>query len=259
MNDRLGYVRAADLAGDLMATAQAAFVAMRPHMAEEAARQEAEAREAEAQAAVAVTRESRARLRRADVPEKHEDRLLATGAEGVDLRRPLLVQAAAWHAGNTRTLVLGGSVGVGKTLTACWLLSQGPRRPFRNPNGDDTRWPAELHPRFVKASRLARLDTYKNPELGLIERCCVLVVDEVGGGDVGVPDSWRERLDMLASTRYDAGLDTVMTGNLSQKDFREMFGERLYDRVTGHGGKWIEIIGRSLRQPRRSGGEGATT
>ena len=76
----------------------------------------------------------------------------------------------------------------------------------------------------------------------------LLVIDEVGAGDCGSPASFAERLGGLASERYDAGLDTVMTGNLVRQEMLDMFGARLFDRITGMRGTWEEFAGPSLRQ-----------
>ena len=192
------------------------------------------------------------RLRAAGVPERFTG---VIADRKVDLTRGAIPRAQAWRQGPKRLLVLGGGVGLGKTLAACWLISTGPRHPYPHPGGyDEPHWPSELQPRFIRAARLARLDTYRSGELGLVERCSLLVIDEVGGGDVGLVDSWAGRPDSIVSGRYDAGLDTVLTTNLLREaakdkppEFRELFGDRLFDRVAGTGGTWEEFAGASMR------------
>lgn len=208
-------------------------------------RRAADEQRAVARREAAMRRELLARLRRTGVPERHEAVLVAGS---YDASRPIAIDADRWRRSDRRLLGLGGAVGIGKSLTAAWLLAQAPRRPWRNPDGTDSGWPAHLHPRWVRASTLARLDTYRAPELAALEACCCLVIDEVGGGDVGAPASFAERLDMLVSGRYDAGLDTVLTSNLTEDEFRQQFGERLYDRITGDAGVWVERGGASLRK-----------
>ena len=242
---REGYVHIGDIAEPLAHVMAQAREAAQPLMQAEAARRDAAAAAERAEAASRMALETKSRIRTAGIPEEHEDVLLA----GVDTDRTLIKQAALWHADTAkRILVIGGSVGVGKTLAACWLLAQGPRRAYRSADGRDTSWPHELHPRFIRSSALARLDTYRSSDLALIEACSMLVIDEVGGGDVGAPASWAERLDMIVSGRHDAGRDTIMTTNIGRPAFEREFGARLYDRLTGRG-LWINVAGRSLRQP----------
>lgn len=220
----------------------------------------------EREAMVATTRQKAeqlqarlARLRTAGVPEDHVKMLVS---QGLDKTGDAMVRSKRWRQGNRRILVLGGALGVGKSLAACWLLACGPRRPYPHPEGyDEPTWPSALAPRFILARRLARLDTYRSGELDLVEKCALLVVDEVGAGDVGSYDKWAERLDGIVSGRYDAALDTVMTTNLTRDEFRKAFGERLFDRVSGTCGTWEEFAGKSLRQKQESriSGEGTRT
>lgn len=240
-------VRAGDLAvvAEVRRSAEVAREALKGQMAEAAAQVVAEERRAAERRAAERRRAQVVCLRRAGVPERHE---LVLVAGGFDPARKLSADADAWYRSDRRLLGLGGAVGIGKSLTAAWLLARAPRRAWRNPNGTDSAWPSHLHPRWVRASALARLDTYRAPELVALEACCFLVIDEVGGGDVGAPASFAERLDMLVSGRYDAGLDTVLTSNLTEKEFRDLFGERLYSRMSGDAGVWVERGGKDLRR-----------
>lgn len=196
----------------------------------------------------------RARLRAAGVPGDHEDVLVT---RQFDHRKDALSRVQRWRKSNRRLLVLVGDVGLGKSLAACWLIATGPRRPYRHPGGYDERtWPEHLQPRYIRSSRLARLSMYEankgkakpeRLELELVEKCSLLIIDEVGRGDVGSFERWADRLDDLVGGRYDAGLDTVMTTNKTREEFREIFGMALFDRLTGKGGTWEEFAGASMR------------
>lgn len=230
---------------DLQRMLEQAHAATKLHMAEQEALRERQAAATETRRVAEQQQARLARLRTAGIPEDHV-RVLTSA--GLDKSGDAMQRVVRWRKGDRRVLVLAGAVGRGKSLAACWLLAMGPRRPYPHPGGYDTTWPAELAPRFVAARRLARLDTYRSRELDVLERCSVLVVDEVGGGDVGSASSWAERLDSLVSARYDAALDTILTTNLGRDEFREAFGERLFDRVSGSAGTWEEFAGPSLRQ-----------
>lgn len=211
-------------------------------------------------AAAAADREARARLarlRRAGVPARHLRVLLGLpDLEGVvvhyDPARPPARTVASWRRSKHATLVLGGAMGVGKSLAACWLIDQGPRRPYPHPDGYDLAdWPDALRPRYVHAGQLARLSTYGRAgaasEVETLERCALLVIDEVGGVDVGQAATWIARLDALVSVRADNEMDTVLTTNLTAAEFAATYGERVLDRMRGDGRCWREFAGDSLR------------
>lgn len=276
-----GLVHAGD--PEVLAVLRRATNAWGPRMAENRAALEREEREQreqrERESAEAAKRAAKvrfARLRRAGVPEKHLRVLLGLPDEDgkaveYDAQTRYMARVVArWRDSKHRTLVLGGGVGVGKSLGACWLIDQGPRRPYPNPEGGyDAVWPDELAPRYVHAGRLARLSTYGRkgevPELEIIERCALLVIDEVGGVDVGRAADWIARFDSIVASRADNLLDTVITTNLRVEDeeeidertrrptgriirgFRSMYGERVLDRMRGDGSCWAESNAKSLR------------
>lgn len=248
--------------------------AVAEQLADARARQGDEQMQRQREVAEAVLRSTRirtVRLRRAGIPVPYIRVLLGLpdedgAVETYDPERYMARVVARWRATKHRTLVLGGSVGIGKSLSACWLVDQGPRRKYMNDSGGyDANWPDELAPRYVHAGRLARLSTYGRggapPELELIERCALLVIDEVGGADVGGTAGWVARLDSIVATRSDQGLDTIVTTNLRIEDeqingqmvrgFRTMYGERVLDRMRGDGSCWVERKENSMRTSAR--------
>lgn len=212
---------------------------------------EAAAQAAASQRAEAAARLRLARLRHAGVPAKHERVLV----EGYDASRYLPARVVArWRPSPHHTLVLGGALGVGKSVAACWLIDQGPRGRYRSPDGyDAAAWPDELAPRYVHAGRLARQSMFARPghvsELDLLERVSLLVIDEVGGAEAG--PAWVARLDTLVSVRADNLLDTIVTTNLTTEEFAAAYGERVLDRMRGDGRCWVECAGKSGRDDQR--------
>lgn len=236
-------------AGDLarvVAVARAAAADAGWTKAERERRQAAEDAARQMRSAEVAARERLTRLRRAGVPARHE----AVLVEGYDPERYTARVAARWRASPHHTLVLGGALGVGKSLAACWLIDQGPRGRYRSPDGyDAAAWPDELAPRYVHAGRLARQSMFARPghvsELDLLERVSLLIIDEVGGAEGG--PAWVARLDTLVSVRADALLDTVITTNLKTEEFEAAYGERVLDRMRGDGRCWVECAGTSAR------------
>lgn len=179
-----------------------------------AARRAAE--DEEARAAV------RARLEAADVPARHIT-TLCTGQ--LDEHEPLQA-VRRWHAAPGRPLlVLVGARGIGKSLAAAWAVAQGPRR------GGRALW--------VQATELAAMEFYgeAGQRLEAVRRCGLLVVDEVGAGEVGRPESWGPRIESVLCSRHDRDLDTLVTSNMSKEEFVRSHDERVLDRLRpGSGG-----------------------
>lgn len=241
-------------AGDLarvVARARAAAADAGWTQAERERRQAAEDAARQARSAEAAARERLTRLRRAGVPAKHEKVLI----ESYDASGFLPARVVArWRPSPHHTLVLGGALGVGKSVAACWLIDQGPRGRYRSPDGyDAATWPDELAPRYVHAGRLARQSMFAKPghvsELDLLERVSLLIIDEVGGAEAG--PAWVARLDTLVSVRADNLLDTVVTTNLKTEEFEAAYGERVLDRMRGDGRCWVECAGKSGRDDQR--------
>lgn len=140
--------------------------------------------------------------------------------------------AAVEFAGDERLLVLGGSVGVGKTLAACWALGQ-------RPDG-----------MYCTAASLTELEA----PLDDAKHAKVLVPDDLGveyGGESGFAIA---RINGVLDTRHARKLMTIATTNLKRRrstpnepaQFAERYGRRLDDRLND-GGLFVLIAGASLR------------
>jgi len=138
--------------------------------------------------------------------------------------------AEAWLASERHWLVLGGSVGVGKSVAAAWALEQSPGA---------TAW--------VTSAGFATLvgGFSGQAECERLKHVDVLCVDDYGTEHLS---SFAEAVfhEVLAARHEDA-LRTVMTHNLSREDFRRRLGSRLADRIATDC-VYVECAGASLRR-----------
>lgn len=128
-------------------------------------------------------------------------------------------------------LCLSGGVGLRKTGSACWALSQRPGR-------------------YVKAARLAALATSplddERAAYSLLFRCQMLVLDDLGGEYADDKGFFVKMLTELLDARYEAKLKTIITTNLDWKTFETQYGARVADRVR-EVGEFLNLGGVSVR------------
>jgi DNA replication protein DnaC len=147
-------------------------------------------------------------------------------------------------AGHKNSLVLFGPVGTGKTamlteVARCWL-GMGKVVLFVQYN------------RFIAAIQ----ETYGGDGSWqeLVEaavNCDLLVLDDVGDPDgQGRAESSdrREKVFLVMNERYNLDRPVVLATNLLGKgEFRQVFGERIADRL-GEMAAWVEVGGVNLRR-----------
>lgn len=138
-------------------------------------------------------------------------------------------------AGEARILVLSGGVGLRKTGSACWALTQ--------KSGV-----------FVTALQLVEQSYTKSAEdvagWRRIRAAQVLVIDDLGG-EYQDEKGWSKRtVNGIIDYRYSNELDTVITTNLDKDTFRSDYGDRVADRIN-EVGRFVQLGGASMR--RRTG------
>lgn len=163
-----------------------------------------------------------------------------SGGDGpLDLDTPAMRCVREFMARKPGTIAIAGGVGCGKTLAAAWAVAQKVRERYfgSHPDGKDGTWPADYHPRFIDAARLARLPRFSGKgesaaALAPYERCSVLAIDDIGmENDVGFVGI----LDSLIVTRHEDNLRTIITTNMPSEEFYPIYGPRVADRLKGSG------------------------
>lgn len=128
-------------------------------------------------------------------------------------------------------LTLQGNVGNGKSVAAAWCLRQA----------------ARVHSvRWRQCSEVTKMSSYgpDAADFAKLKSVRLLVLDEVGAEHL--TDNARSLLSELLNARYEGSLRTVLTANLDEKTLEARLGRRIFDRIR-HGGRWVELKGKSMR------------
>jgi hypothetical protein len=145
-------------------------------------------------------------------------------------RSPIETEAikALRQALEGRTIVvLSGGVGCGKTCAAGWWLTQS--------RGD-----------WISASELATLSPFDEASRERMHSPR-LVIDDLGAEYLDAKGFLASMLDSLWDYRYSHRLPTVVTTNLSLKQFQARYSERIKDRLR-ECGDFVEVSGESMRR-----------
>jgi DNA replication protein DnaC len=125
-------------------------------------------------------------------------------------------------------LILGGAPGCGKTFAAAFGAAQASANCHRHGETSE----GMPHVRFRHVRDLARLEKYgrfADEDLKPLEQTCMLVLDDLGVENLN--DALRSAIDGIVDARYANGRRTIITTNLTPPDFRQRYGERIYDRL----------------------------
>lgn len=185
-------------------------------------------------------------LESAGVPTRIGDRLITGSFKAT----PAMDAADSFEAG---MLVLSGTTGCGKSFAAGWIvhrdqLEQAARKELGE--RDSTYWLPKCKrvddARFVSVSALSRISQYDEESIRGIERVRLLVIDDIGAEYSDAKGYSRSMFDALINARYADQLRTVLTTNLTGKQFKERYGERIADRIR-EAGRFVELDSASLR------------
>ena len=134
--------------------------------------------------------------------------------------------------------VMSGNVGCGKTFAAhVWLLDAMNVKPLEwKSNGI----------RFVTASWFARASRYEEDKFALCQSAKKLVIDDLGVEYADTKQNFLVDLDELLDLRWRNGCPTLVTTNLVREDFKERYGQRIYDRSRGED-RWMSVPHESMR------------
>jgi hypothetical protein len=165
------------------------------------------------------------------------------------LNTPAVIAARAYCAIDTeeylsRAVVLEGGVGTGKTWAEICALRYLAVRAF-----DDV---IVFHP-FGKLVT-ALLDQEQRDEvLETASKADELIIDDAGSSYLKRDGMAAGLIEELIIERESHERPLLMSTNLAPKAFREMFGDRVYDRLRGTWGAWVRCAGPSLRGKRKGG------
>ena len=159
------------------------------------------------------------------------ERLAGILAGQVD-ETPAIAAVREWLGTGKTFLVLGGSVGVGKTVAGAWAL-------------------VERGGLFRKASQITRMSQFDTEAWERLYRVGLLVVDDLGTEPHDQGGWGLAALLDLFDRRYDYRARTILTVNVSLDTFRERYGKdggRFLDRLR-EAGEWFNVAGESRRKP----------
>jgi DNA replication protein DnaC len=139
-------------------------------------------------------------------------------------------------------MVLQGGVGVGKTTAAvavarAYIEENLSERVAFYTFGDF------VHRLLDGALRAETLDLAREADLVLI--------DDLGSSYASRDGFGVQMLEEVVIHREASYYPMFLTTNLEPAEFRRRFGDRIYDRLRGEWGRWMNVDGRSLRQKRR--------
>ena len=143
-----------------------------------------------------------------------------------------LAAVRAWLDRDLTFLVLGGSVGVGKTVAAASAF-------------------VERGGLFRKASQITRMSQFDEESWDRLYRARLLVVDDLGTEPHDQGGWATAALLDLFDRRYDARARTILTVNITVETFRQRYGQdggRFLDRLR-ESGEWFNVAGESMRRP----------
>ncbi|WP_105245406.1 ATP-binding protein [Psychrobacter sp. Marseille-P5312] len=177
-----------------------------------------------------------------DIPSEHINADFSQWTVGGDdqtrARIAKIINFAKGYAANYRkghaNILLTGNTGTGKTKLACLIINEIVRQ----------RYYAQMTVAFKRSGQIqheikATWDkTSSDSAASYIERLSrstALIIDEVGEGDTSAVDKWadkdREQLSAIIDRRYQLRLPTIITTNMTDKEFYDHIGDRASDRL----------------------------
>jgi DNA replication protein DnaC len=87
-----------------------------------------------------------------------------------------------------------------------------------------------------------------NKRLDAARTADIILLDDLGDADRAAPetDDRRRIIFLVINHRYNAGLPTLITTNLSGKQLADQFGARVFERIA-ESCLWLKMAGRNLR------------
>jgi hypothetical protein len=200
-------------------------------------------------------------LKRAGMSERERRASLALIPASLNRKVMGQTSAALLMAGSVpeRGFGLSGEVGVGKTMALAAMMKEHTAARWTKlaatlgtkvaePALAWVRWPDTVNEWRVRSLRDGGLEDVSRT-IARVERLPVVVLDDLGAERIkgAYADDWAaSQLDLLIARRYDAMRPTWFTTNLSQSEFLDRYGARLYSRLCGEN-PFVPVAGPDLR------------
>lgn len=177
-----------------------------------------------------------------DMPSEHINADFSQWTVGGDnqtrARVAKIVNFAKHYAANYRkghaNILLTGNTGTGKTKLACLIANEIVRQRYYAQMTVAFKSSAQIQQETKATWGYASTDT-DAAYLERLSRSTVLIIDDVGIGDTGYSDKSsdkdRERLSVILNRRYELRLPTIITTNMTEKEFYDHMGDRASDRL----------------------------
>lgn len=179
------------------------------------------------------------RLVEAGVPKRIRRQLLSGAVDDTTA----VSRMREWAASGSWCLVLSATKGAGKSFAAgLWLWDSGYGSGPRS-----LKDPSRTLPRWWPASELMCLDGYGDEYRQVCQMHGPLVVDDLGCEYGDAKGYFNQRLDRLIDARYREELPTLITTNLSAREFKDRYQERVADRIR-EGGVFFGFRTTSMRR-----------
>lgn len=107
-------------------------------------------------------------------------------------------------------------------------------------------WQEGIDPLFMTAGLFTCTNRFDRAEMDNLGRVPLLIIDDLGTEFVDARGAFASLFDTVVNARYSACVKTIVTCNMTAKEFRSRYGARLADRWR-ESGRFVEFTGASLR------------
>ena len=205
---------------------------------EHRAQAEKQLRDEEEEKKARAAQEAEVRLTDAGIPRRIRDLMHDSLGDSRALAR-----VRQWYGARPDEawcLVLSADKGSGKSVAAGWWLREFGADGYKPKHDGDT------YRRWWTGTDLAVLDWYGGDAKAVSEMPGPLVIDDLGAEFTDAKGFFQQRLDALIDARYREYRPTLITTNLSARDFQQRYGQRVADRIR-EGGVFFEFNAKSMR------------